>query len=1096
MKLTHGPVLTKCSLPGNQVAALAAALRLRNPDYDPEEAAANDEGENVIPEHVEFFDEETRSIPTGLIFYVTQWAENRGMEVERCGFPSTLPFPPKVDPGVIPGITLREYQVSAIATALQLQCGILEIATGGGKSEIAIGITLVLGKPRTLYVVPNQAAMYQTHKRFIQRGFKDEEVGRLGDNLFEIDRPVVIAVINSLYSAIKREDEQVLSVMQDAELFFVDECVSGDSIIITEKGKVKIRDFREKDCKYALSWDGQRAVFKEVDGWYAQGIKKIVLVRFNQGEIECTRDHLFLTRRGWVAAGDLRKGESVLHTASADAVARSQLLMQEGELEDTALGTLQKVKFAVENIRLGINRLVYRRWKSIVHCVMQRLFVCVGVVKKLGWRLRRLSGLSKIGVVESTGITSTVTINVLLRIPMYLLRLKGKLFSGRCWGIFLSPTQTIAVKRLDCMETTEVLNANGVGIKRRYWKTWAQRLGHVLTQVMVTGGSRLGLPACLACMNFILLRIYRVRNYLISSGLTLWALLGWRGGFVTMAPGLEQEFICIQRDLSCRNKTSYQHGLKKLMGLRRLYIKPGITFVCTYLKHYLSEFFQWCVLTFRRSYNTNWVQVVCVSDAGQDEVFDLSIKDTYCFFANGALVHNCHHQGTAVSWQVVALQCPAQYRFGLSGTPYKDDMSRFNPHYLHAHDSWLTGLIGNTLVYVSASKLQEQGDLAKVEVISFPSGGAAIQQMPCQTAWQRRVQWAKNYKEGIIQNDVRNGRIVCLACNLVDMGRTPIVSVKNKAHGRHLQLLLAKQNVSAVCSYGSGVTIIPKVLCEELQWDYKEIPLWNKEMTPKLTKERKRTRAQIEVLEQDIADKPTAQKKKRLATLKKKLKNGPKKVGHDQEFVEAACVVDVEWLVQEGYIEVLIGNVIYDESQDLPVLTDLINAAGGNKQQRYRQKVGRVLRLHTGKDIARVWEPYDDCCPTLLRHTTERLTTAAAQGFPVVTDNDFAKTMCTLRLKSLPIGEVKVKTTELEVTIDLTIPVGEAKSYMFVKPRVTLRAELEDGDDLDVCSKQLHAECKAVFVQEAKRQATTLKEIISLGFGSSDYLAYFERTSD
>lgn len=684
-KLIYGCTITKCVMPGNKVEALAAALRLRNPDYDPQEAAANDDEEEgyVIPPYIEFFDEETRSIPTGLTPYVIQWAKDNGMEeVELSGFPSTLPFPPQVDPGVIPGITLRQYQVDAVAKALQLQRGILEIATGGGKSEIAIGITLSLGKPRTLYVVPDQAAMYQTYKRFVKRGFvEDEDIGRLGDNLYEIDRPIVIAIINSLNSAIKREDDQVLSMMQEADLFFADEC---------------------------------------------------------------------------------------------------------------------------------------------------------------------------------------------------------------------------------------------------------------------------------------------------------------------------------------------------------------------------------------------------------------------------------HHQGTAESWQVVALQCLAQYRFGLSGTPYKDDRSRFNPHYLHPYDSWLTGLIGDTLVYVSAKQLQEQGDLAPIEVISFPAGGDPIQQTFGRLSWQRRMQWQHNYKYGIIQNETRNKRIVTLACNLVDMGRRPIISVKSKPHGRRLQFLLAEQNVSAVCSYGSGVTIVPRVLADELKWDHKEISVYDREMTPKLRKERKRTRAQIAVLEEEIADKPTAQKKKRLATLKKKLNSGPKKVGTEQEFVEVDQSVDIEWLVEEGYVEVLIGNVIYDEAQDLPVLTDMINAAGGNKQQRYRQKVGRVLRLHNDKELARVWEPYDDCCATLLRHTTERLTTAAAQGFPVIAGNEFAEAMSTLRLKDLRIGEINVKTNEIEVTIDLTIPVGEKNSYSFVKPRVSLRAELESGDDLEVCMKKLSADAKALFVQEALRQATTMSEVLRKGFAQTakEYLGYFQETSD
>lgn len=306
-----------------------------------------------------------------------------------------------------------------------------------------------------------------------------------------------------------------------------------------------------------------------------------------------------------------------------------------------------------------------------------------------------------------------------------------------------------------------------------------------------------------------------------------------------------------------------------------------------------------------------------------------------------------------------------------------------------------------------------------------------------------------------------------------------------------------------MCSYGSGDTFLTRDLAERLRVVYEEIDVWSEEMTPKLRKEKKRTQAQIDVLEEEGAKKKlTKQKKGKLSRLKTKLKKFPKLVGTEEDFVLTKETLDFATLLDEGTIDLIVGSVIYDEAQDLPVLTDIINAAGGDKQQRYRQKVGRVLRLHTGKKLAYVWEPWDSCHSTLEKHSRNRLETAAAQGFPVSVDDPFAEVLVELRLDLMDLheGVVLMEKKTLEITYDLTIPVNtkESGKFSFVKPRVSICAELEPGDDLRECSEALSREVKAVFVQEALRQATTLSEVLHRGFATTakEYLSYFETASE
>jgi hypothetical protein len=421
-----------------------------------------------------------------------------------------------------------------------------------------------------------------------------------------------------------------------------------------------------------------------------------------------------------------------------------------------------------------------------------------------------------------------------------------------------------------------------------------------------------------------------------------------------------------------------------------------------------------------------------------------------------------HHQGTAFTWKIVAAQCKAQRRYGLSGTPYKDPASRFNPSYIHPVDSFLTGLIGPTIVYVPPSMLQDKGELAKCRVISFPAGGSAVTTGPVMNAWMAKAIWRKVYRMGIVENGARNAKVCTIAANLSDAGGIPLISVESLAHGRELQReLWSVHQVPSVCSYGSDVRIVPRSFAEEVGAKFED----------------------IEVLE----DKPNIRKGKKRPKLKV--------VGQEEDFVQLSKKdkTDVIEHLRRGKLAVLIGSRIYDEALDIPFLTDLINASGGKADQRYRQKVGRVLRNSSGKGVARIWDPWDNCHSYLDKHSALRLASAEAQGWPVTsTAAEGMDWIYDVRAGKLLLvtEEVEMKNKEVEISCELTIPVGGKDKFMFVKPRVALRATLDEGDDLEACRARLSNIVRGMFLQEALRQAGTLEEIARKGFvaAAKDYL--------
>jgi hypothetical protein len=641
LKLIYEPAVMRVELPGIFLDSFRNAFQVANPDFD-----ANHDDPDEVSARVDFFDAEERRLPTGLAPAAMLWAKKQGIEVELVNWPydpneGWLDGCPQVDADLVPGIHLKDFQLEAVRKALRYGCGVLEIATGGGKTEIAIAITIALGKPKTIFMVPDRAALYQMRDRFLARGFAEEEVGRLGDGLYEIDRPILVAIVNSLYSGVVNSDEGVLDRLTDIDIFFADEV---------------------------------------------------------------------------------------------------------------------------------------------------------------------------------------------------------------------------------------------------------------------------------------------------------------------------------------------------------------------------------------------------------------------------------HHQATAMMWKIVAAQCAAPRRYGLSGTPYKDDRSRFAPTHIHPYDTWLTGLLGKTLIYIPAEKLQKEGKLANCEMRIFPAGGEPVVTSKPQNKFQAQAIWRKVYNKGIVENDTRNERVALLAANLADQCRHPLISVERLPHGRHLQKRLWELGVTSVCSYGAGVLYVPRLFAEEHEYEYDEVPIHE--------------------------DAPKKRGKK---------KAKPKVVGYEDDFVLVQDV-DIQKHLLAGELKVLIGSRIYDEALDIPFLTDLINASGGKAPQRFRQKVGRVLRLHEGKGKACIWDPWDETHGYLLKHSRERAKTAAAQGFPVSTDWKLYEAFWTYRVADLAIGDVIMKNKELEITVDLTIPVGGKDKYVFVKPRVTLRAEIDEDDSLPDVARRLSADAKAIFVLETCKQARTLNEIMSKGFeaAAKEYFGYFD----
>ena len=378
-----------------------------------------------------------------------------------------------------------------------------------------------------------------------------------------------------------------------------------------------------------------------------------------------------------------------------------------------------------------------------------------------------------------------------------------------------------------------------------------------------------------------------------------------------------------------------------------------------------------------------------------------------------------HHQATAFSWQAVASCCKAQRRIGMSGTPYKDSRSRIDPSFVHPYDTWLKGYTGDTLVYIPPGVLQEMGKLTCCKMVVFPAGGKKI--------WGS--DWHKVYDKAITNNFERNIRIATLAANLCDAGRKPLISVEKLAHGRIIQRLLLKMGIVGACSYGAGVLIVPKCVISKLPSGTETTPVPLK-----------------------LDDEPHPNRK-------------IKEEEFEDDYVHIPTNTNVKTMLFHGDIDLIIGSKIYDESLDFPFLTDLINGAGGKASQRFRQKVGRILRLFKGKSIATVWDPWDDCHEYVRKHSKLRIEIIKEEGYKV----EFRPVPeCLYRFRVFLEREVTMKMKSISVGASITIPCG---SYNSIKPSVTLTAELEDGEDMNTAYEELSKRTMTLFMREASNLA-------------------------
>ncbi|AFZ00947.1 DNA polymerase III subunit gamma/tau [Calothrix sp. PCC 6303] len=102
------------------------------------------------------------------------------------------------------------------------------------------------------------------------------------------------------------------------KVYVIDECLTGDSLVLTSEGFVRIDDAKIVGKK-ALSYNDFTGdwEYKKVVRWFNQGHRQTLAIKTTNGEIRCTGNHLIRTDAGWIQAKDVKEGMRILSPANA-----------------------------------------------------------------------------------------------------------------------------------------------------------------------------------------------------------------------------------------------------------------------------------------------------------------------------------------------------------------------------------------------------------------------------------------------------------------------------------------------------------------------------------------------------------------------------------------------------------------------------------------------------------------------------------------------------------------------------------------------------------------------------------------------------------
>ena len=162
----------------------------------------------------------------GVYKYLFRYYHNFNISVE--GLLEQDPLNIELDPNILDGISLKDFQLEAIKAAIDKKVGIVVCPTSSGKTEIMLATFKTLldaGEiDKGIFIVPSVQLLNNFHERALSRGIKAEDIGLIYGKKKEFkDKKLYIAIVNSFFSSLKKNLKEALDLVSSLDFVAFDE---------------------------------------------------------------------------------------------------------------------------------------------------------------------------------------------------------------------------------------------------------------------------------------------------------------------------------------------------------------------------------------------------------------------------------------------------------------------------------------------------------------------------------------------------------------------------------------------------------------------------------------------------------------------------------------------------------------------------------------------------------------------------------------------------------------------------------------------------------------------------------------------------------
>ncbi len=682
-----------------------------------------------------------------------------------------------------PNYEEREYQQFAIERAIGRTRGIFKMATGSGKT---MTVAETIGRIQT-----GPFMFYVTSKDLLEQAYDvlsstlNEPIGKIGGGICDI-KMINVATIQTAVKAInldnvkfkisdysfdeedaeiwRSEDvgsidrlDNIRKVIQASKGAYLDECVSGDAIIHTEKGNKRLEDVVKEKCRCVLTYDGNSIITRKITNWWDKGTRKTLVIKTHTGkDITCTPEHLIFTQRGWIEARNLTPLD--------------YLLIATADVEQSCLKTFG----SQSNLSSGIKRpkgLLKNGFRFLKNMLNLHQFANVDAAELSSHAMKRLKGLypvrDRANILNSYMVTTNNQFGNTTILNQQ--KLNSKRSGGHCSETLACASRTGNRKTQDCHQPMGLFKKNGFNTNQISCTDLESTLDKLRTKDMEIKAYARQQDACLFFITSITNYILTGRKLLPMNFLTRSEKSDLLGGFAMTEAGQNKKTTSFTPKGGAKTLTKQSQG-----GLTKMDMNAMLQKAANILLYILARMVPEQSPKLSRSLpppvcGTSWSKIESIESGEDKKVFDIEVEGTHCFFANGILVHNCHHSGSTSIKDVITASPNCFWKFGGSATPYREDNA----------DLMIQALFGRKIVDINASYLIEKGYLCEPYII--------FDHVQHDNVYHG---YKTIYKNCVADNLDFNGHVANTAKFLIEKGLTTLILVQQYNQGELLKTLL------------------------------------------------------------------------------------------------------------------------------------------------------------------------------------------------------------------------------------------------------------------------------------------------------------------